>query len=543
MKYSLYFFLTLLISFQSYAKAIDIRQVRLAKAQSLMLAGEKERALQLIYHNIKGQSFHTDSYLYLARYYFDQKNFKKSFKIYYTAAKKLDSKKLTHTSFGTGLVPFLKRYRKPNREALKIYFEIAQAYYKLFKNQFFYGKYNNKVLLLAKKYFTITQYYQYKKGEALLYLAEIASSEKKHKKAIHLSREAKKALIKKPTQQEEEKAGQADILLGESLIRDGFTDAGTIHFRAIHHNTSPSESLKQYAAAYVDTLSKGFSSFKVSLGTTIKNNIHELTDTQLSEFKTNSDLTNTYGEQKGALQIYKVGGLVGRQLGNHWSTLLNGSFINEKATSKSAQKRDLRDLTLGAEIRYDNFRQAITRLKYSLNYLWTRPQKEAKLEKNAHAHTLTPEYSPTFKFGSLTFGLPITFSQKNNLSKNGFAGQVSFRPFWHNQYFESTFLTSLGRRSEGKELPDSTIFILSASNYSQINTKWSLLSTVEWSQYFNLQNTLDFAEAILTATFSYTFKKIKGLSWDIGIVQKERRRGDNAQISVSELTTGLSYNF
>ena len=545
MKKSLILIFLLGLVLPAYAVSVqEIQRVRLARAESFLQDGEDKKALRLIYANLKSKIPHIPTYLILARYYYDRSEISKSFKVYYSIIKRTHTPVIVSTGYSPNFEQLLNQVPRPSNDALKVYFEVAQKYWELYRDGRMDKEFREKVLIMSKKYFTVCQYYDYERVAVSTSLARIESIKSNPQQALKELKVANESNSKSLERSREKNQQEVELLMGETLLNEGRTDAGLLYLRSVYNSPSSSPALRQYAEGYLDALSKTYARVNFNYNINAETNMHKLTETQRSEFA-DSSLQDQYGVENGIVHENNIDLFLAKRWNNHWSTLFAGTLNIESASESTAKARDKRKVTLRADSKYENFDKAFIKLKYAYEMNWTRPTSESSLTHSTTTHSITPQYTYTLKSGLISYGLPIEMqssTDQGSISQYGF--EIGFRPFYRNRYFDFQATGEIGTKGEYlEESTSSTFFNLSGINQTLISDSWSLFSNLNYYSQSNQIESLSYSELSLSATFSYSFRAIKGLFGELGYSATQTGISNGENINNSSISGGLSYSF
>src|SRR5690606_17305593 len=140
----------------AFADETEMQEVRLAKAQLALAEGKDKEAMQLVSKNLNPQYFHRASYQFLIDYHLKKGSISKAFKVLYYMIGKLHDRRVLNARFDQNFTAFIASLGPPPREALEVYFAIAELYYQFYQKKIFKPEFNQRLLRLSEKYFSVT---------------------------------------------------------------------------------------------------------------------------------------------------------------------------------------------------------------------------------------------------------------------------------------------------------------------------------------------------------------------------------------------------
>ncbi|MBT3585366.1 MAG: hypothetical protein HN509_10710 [Halobacteriovoraceae bacterium] len=533
----------LLIFFSLSARAVSLREiqdVRLAKAELAQSDGNTKVALKLISKNLDRKNFHLDSYLFLAKYHLRIGNIPKGLRVYYFAIKRLHGKDIINIKIKGSIFKYLSQIEPPSREALKLYYTIAQTYFNIFEEGIYADKFGHQLLRLAHKYFQVCSYYRYSLPSTKLYIAQVRSHQDKHLSAVEYLIEAQDLFRELGEAENKSSLNKIDVLLGESLIKDGQAESGLIFLKGIYLDPKANSSLKQYANAYIDALATSYLAASFSFNRKLNTNIHEL-----SNFDLNQEFdSDTFIEKEAWVDSKNFNLFYNTSKWNNFSSVMVLNILDETTTNRDLRAKDLRSYSFGLDLKYDNLKKSLFKLKYSYNQLYLKDSAAGKLAKVSTSHNLTPQYIYTLKRGTLTYGIPVTSTYSGSQhaqTSEGFS--VSYTPFWHNKYLSPTFSFDYIREDEEDDSPDSNQFVLSISNHSAISDRHSFFTTFTFVANNNREDTTAYKESNLNWSYNYLVPWVKNLSLNATYDYRYRDNHVETATVVTLYSGGISYTF
>jgi hypothetical protein len=525
------------------APVSEIQEVRLAKIELALLDGDFQEAIQMLNKNLSSKNFHLPSFLFLGRYHYQKKDYSKAFRVFYFIIKKLHGhhgKQIITLTQADTITSDLKDLSPPTRETLKVYFEVAQLYLQLAEKKDFSDELNQQFLNLSAKYYQLCAYYRYSLPQTNYFLALVQGKRKKTQKAIDHYVEAKELFEKEKVSSNKEQIENIEFLLGDSLIKEGYIDAGTLFLKSLYLSPDANSSLKEYANAYLNALSADFLSFSVSYNFNYNNNINSLNSEGLESFDPDIQFSKDAVLQEKSFNAFYISSKFKR----NWNYLLFLSVAEEATNNEDLATNDSRSASLGMELKYDNLIKSVAKLTYNYSYSWFKSNSIDVFGKLSDAHTITPQYIHTLKRGTLSYKLPISIFNSSLTGSGlspGFA--ISYTPFWRNRWLSPTTTISYTLVDEGELIDNSTQYSLSASNHFGLSERLSIFAFASLIQNSNSDPENTFFQYSFNLSSSYQVKSVKGLSLNLSVAHTTTDEKIDGAINVFNVSTGLTYSF
>lgn len=519
----------------------EIQEVRLAKAELALLDGKEKKALGFINKNLSAKNFHLETFIFLGKYHLSKGKLTKSMKVFYYLIRKLHTSLLTDSYFDYTFLDKLQDAPVPSKKALEVYYMIALNYYNVYGEGIYNKKFNQSILYLAQKYFTISRYYQYNLALSNFYLAQIHSKENNTQDAVKRFVEARE-LFQEDTTVKPEQINQLDVLLGEALIRDGLNDAGSMFLKSVYLNPDSNASLKQYANSYLDALGDSYAAVTVSLTSKYDSNLHDLNDAELADF--DNSYKESLNSTSGLTMARTLNIFYSKKIAKNWSNITVFNFLDEVAADSKLKMKDVRSYSLGLDFKYDNLIKSAAKIKYNFSQIYLRDTAESKLEKSTTTHSITPQYIHSLKRGTITWGVPYEHTtQPDSTTQTKLGLSVSYSPYFSSKWISPTTNFEFSNAGEEAGAANSKVIEGSVSNHSLLSDSHSFFSSLSFTKNSNADPDLDYLEYDLDITYNFLIPFLKELYGSVTIERIDRSQSSSEHTASWLLNTGLSYTF
>ncbi|MFZ8933993.1 MAG: hypothetical protein ACO20H_13305 [Bacteriovoracaceae bacterium] len=547
------YILLFLVSFCVYAspEGDDIRglqELRLAKAELALSQGKERFALYLVGKNLSQKYFHLDSYLFLANYYLDQRRVAKAFRVYHYVIKKLHpkgGKRLLRAANVSSVEKEFETINRPSEGALAIYYTLGQVYFDVEEKGLFSQKFSKQLLLNAKKYFTITNYYEFQKSDSNFFLGSLNSRLKKYGEAINNLSTAKELYEQEQADSEDDRSTEIqniNFMLADALIREGHTDSGAIFLKGLYLNPSVSSSLKEYANSYLDALSTVYKIVTLSLGYTYDSNANLLSDEEREDFE---NLKGIYVSEDALFFTKNFNYFYSSEKIDNFSYVFFIDATEQTVNDERKYFLENRFLTLGSTLKWDTTHRLIFKMGYSFTRFLDKESRQGGFRTDSDVHEFSPEFVRTMKLGTLSLRFPVNLTLKKGGKTSMVKGvNASFNPFWKNLYITPTFSLTYNLYDDPISDESSTQTIFSTSNHLVFIKNLSTFLTFTYGSYSNETETINYNKEITwNLDFSYVFKKWDNFSATYRFSKIDRRKEDGDEIDSTQHIFRLSINF
>jgi hypothetical protein len=534
--------LPLFLSPMVFADSITDKQNDiLVNAREALTTGNSKLSMRILKQNLSKTNFHLDSYLFLANYHFDNKIFSKGFKVYHYIIKILHTKKLVSSPKITDIETICDQVAKPSEEALEIYARLGQKYFELADSDVFTEEFSNFLSLRSLKYYKIINYYKYSEAETKYMLAVLHNRLENFQISYDNLLDSKDSYLDSLDVESKSQVENINYMLGDNLIRSGFSDAGALYLNSILSSPSSSKSLKEYASSYLDSLSDSFLSFAVTIEKTYNNNINRLTN---SSFELFDDYSSILISKADWSEVLSFNAFYNSKKHGHWSYFIYGDFKNETMSNKALSDKDSRTFSTSFEAKYDNFKKTILKLNLSWNYSYYKESANLSFSKYSNLFSIAPSLVYMTTRGSLTAkgSLAITDSISGEVLAERTVS-ITYQPFWKSRWFSFSYSLEYGKVQEESKAQASKKYYLSFSNFSTVSDNHSLFFSFYLTTNNNKRASLAYRELNLSFSHSYLVPWINGLTLGLNANYEYNIPRSSDKVRVLEYGASLSYNF
>ncbi|MDH5581261.1 MAG: hypothetical protein OEY33_05095 [Bdellovibrionales bacterium] len=546
------YILVLLLSFSVAASSESednrgMQELRLAKAELALSQGKDRFALYLVGRNLSQKNFHLDSYLFLASYYLKERRVAKAFRVYHYVIKKLHpkgGKRLLRAANVATVKMEFETVNRPSDEALAIYYTLGQTYVDIEEKGYFSQKFTRQLLLNAKKYFTITNHYDFQKSDSNFFLGSVNSRLEKYGEAIS------NLTMAKELYEDEENTGEQrsteiqniNFLLADALIKEGHTDSGAIFLKSLYLSPGVSSSLKEYANSYLDALSTVYKIVTISLGYTYDNNVNQLSDEDRENF---DELRGFYVAEDALFFTKNFNYFYSSEKKGRFSYVFFVDATEQTVNDERKYSLENRVLTLASTLKWETVHHLIFKTSYSFTRLFNKESRQGGFNRDSDLHEISPELVWSTNSGTVGLKVPITYEIKKgeslSLSKKGV--NFNFNPFWKNPYITPTFNLSYNLYEDPSTDEQSKQTVFSASNHLVFIKNLSAFLTFSYGTFTTTETINYNKEIIWNLDFSYVFKKYDNFSATYRFSSSDKRKESGDEIDNIQHIFKLSINF
>lgn len=521
----------------------ELQEVRYAKAELAMLDGNDEEAIKILKNNLSLKSLHLPSFMMIADYHFRRRNFSKGMRVYHYLIKKLHSDLVMKSTVVEGIGELIDDLPAPSQEVRGLYFRVGMEYYRMSENPDFDVQMRKKMLIYAEKYFNVCEFYKFNIPQTKYMLGIIKNRKEDFFNSIKYLADAKELLKDLPDDQRGADLFNLDYLMGDNLVRAGFSDSGSLYLKSVYQSKNADNSLKDYASTYLNALNQEFFSISLRMSYGYNSNIEGLTKSEQAlrdRFSSSFPyIKDAYFSGWGVNSFYNS-----KKLG-HWIFLLYGDVDSKNMKNKNQSTNDERTITGSLEAKYDNFQKSTFKTSLTYAYSMYRADENLSMEKLSNFYSIQPSYIYTLKRGIITYRAPLNITQsitEGNLYSYGLG--ISYSPFIKNKYWGLSYSLDFSRSEEGASYPKSANYSLGATNNSSFDDQNSLFTTFSYTSNSNALESLIYSSYSLNFSYTLTFKKIRGLSLSLslGYESTDYKTKDQPILS-TEVIGGMSYSF
>lgn len=539
---------TYLLSISAFGlTAKEAQDIRYAKAMSLINSENEDKGISLLRRNLR-PPFHYKTSLFLARHFYEKKEFTKSFRLYQHILKNTFDETIIEFTYNPELkgqlTKKLNKIPKPHPEALLTSFEFAEKFFEVYQEKIFPEEFLKSLLNLSEKYFTICAHYKLFPAPTHVYLSKIATIRGNDSQAIELLAFAKSELKKNPDDQLGLKEEDIDLLLSEAFARVGQIETSTSLLRSLYSKDNLSPSTSQYAKTFLKELNTSYFNATFTYQIKRRQNIYQLEESEYNSFEGNRRQKERLKDKDGIIHYRHLNFYMNKQINQDLSFKGGIDYTNEKAFTNGLPGTTSDQLSFNLGVNKYRGNDSYYSLEYEFSRLGGRRLENLFVIQSRRHHTFTPGYYWNTVESQWKWSLPIEFeSYEGERSATGLSIALTYSPIIKSEFWSPEVYGNLGRRSEGDLLPSSLFFQVGASNFNEIDDKLGLLSFLDFYKNSNSDASLDFSELTLDAVLSYKYPKIKGLSLEFEIVWRRRSYGTGEVIPMNDIGLGATYNF
>lgn len=519
-------------------------EVRYAQAELALLDQQPMEALRLLKENLKPGELHMPSYQLLINIYLSQGENAKAFKVMYFLVRRLhpvDGTRILGLGYVDNIREHLSEISPPRREALELYFMIAQQYYRLAEQGKFTNEYRAQLYELSAKYFLICDYYKYSLPQTNYFLGVVQSRRRQHQDAITRLIEAKELFAKDDFEGDKPSAQNINFLIADNLVREGYRDAGTLYLNSIYLEPEADESLRQYSKSYLDNLAANFSLISVGLSYNIRQNPYRFQDTFLENY---TQFQEILGEKNGASVAKSAGYFFSSKRYGHMVYSFRANLREDLYNDSLHWRLDSRLLTGALELKYDNLRRSLLKVSYTHTHIMTRPDEDKDFKSSSTDHALNIEYVHTLKRGTLSYRLPLSLRERKNLEDLMTKGLgLSYVPFYRTRWLAPSFSLDYSLAEESDDVRDTRRLRGSISNHIRFSQIVSTFIFASYTQTSHAEERFSSNELSFNLYTNVLLRFIRNLSANFSVSRTLADTKDDDKISTLTLTTGLNYSF
>lgn len=521
----------------------ELQEVRYAKAELAMLDGHEDEALQILKKNLSPKALHLPTYFMIADYHFRRRNVSKGMRVYHYLIKKLHSDRVLKSVVVDGIGDLIDDLSAPSQEVMTIYFRMGMEYYRMSENPDYQPTFRKKMILYAEKYFNVCNFYKFNLPQTKYMLGIIKNRKEDFFNSIKYLADAKDLLKELPNDERQADLFNLDYLMGDNLVRAGFSDSGSLYLKSVYLSKNADKSLKDYASTYLNALNQEFFSLSLRTSYGYNSNIESLTE---SEQALRDRFSSSFPYIKDAyFSGWGVNSFYNSKKYGHWGFLLYGDIDSKNMKNKSQSTNDERTITASVEMRYDNFKKSTFKTSFTYAYSMYRADENLSMEKLSNFYSIQPSYIYTLKRGIITYRIPFNITQsisEGNLYSYG-AG-VSYSPFIKNKYWGLSYSVDYSRSEESSTSAKSTNYSLGATNNTSFDDQNSLFTTLNYTSNNNVDEDLIYTAYSIDFSYTLTIRKISGLSLNLSLsYDSTKYKSKDEPILATEVVGGMTYSF
>ncbi len=323
------------LSFSIYSQTVNqVLELRLSKAKLLASQNQKRSAYKLILKNLEQEQVHPESYYFLSEMYLNSSQVRRSFQVLYLLIKKQHKNSFLNTPLS-----MINFENTPSQNALLTYYKIASQFLTEAQEGVYPKIFKIKLLLLAKKYYTVVENFDFRISSTKAQLGKIFLQLNENDSAIQKLLEAKNSLSednKSIFKTEDLTKEEINLLIGQSLIKEGQIEAGKLYLRQVTLSDNSSNSLVDYSTSIQSLLDEDYIDLDFSYLVRSSSNILDYKDSQLTSLKT----TNPDISESGVYHNRNINIIMNKNLFKKWVVKANFSYSDKVATDKKMVIRE-----------------------------------------------------------------------------------------------------------------------------------------------------------------------------------------------------------
>lgn len=534
------FILVVLWSITAWSNVVEMQEVRLAKAQIALAQGQDKEALEFISKNLNPSHFHRASYQFLVDYHLQNGKASKALKVLYYMAGKLHDKRVLTARFDKNFKKYLSTLGAPSRDALEVYFAIAEFYFELYNKKSFKKDFDARLLSLSQKYFEVAQYYRFDLPLTKIFLGKIYSEKENYHIALEQFMDAKELFKEEYKLDDDKGLEDVNLLIGTTMLQGGLLDPGSLYLRSVYFSSDTNNSTKALAQEYLNVLTYSFISATAKYTYGMNSNIYELNEFQLENY---SNVESSFGPKDGTSS--KLSGTLFYnypQLTSSLSALFLSSFSQETYTHELHHNRNERIFTIGSELKYDALDKAIPKFRYYLTLNYNPIDNVEDFQKSSQTHYLEAAYIRTIKSGSLSYSIPLSLtSYASGSSEKSLGAVISYTPFWINKLFSPSISLAFYNREEPVIEDKSTRVDLSGGVQSEWNEHFSTFSNLVLRTNNNSNRFHDYKEYEFLVNGTWAWQWGLSIGADLSWRQRDFSQVSKLNVWTTSMNLALTY--
>tara|TARA_R110002072_G_scaffold534_3_gene3641 strand:- start:5761 stop:7374 length:1614 start_codon:yes stop_codon:yes gene_type:complete len=523
------------LSFSIYSQTVNqVLELRLSKAKLLASQNQKRSAYKLILKNLEQEQVHPESYYFLSEMYLNSSQVRRSFQVLYLLIKKQHKNSFLNTPLS-----MINFENTPSQNALLTYYKIASQFLTEAQEGVYPKIFKIKLLLLAKKYYTVVENFDFRISSTKAQLGKIFLQLNENDSAIQKLLEAKNSLSednKSIFKTEDLTKEEINLLIGQSLIKEGQIEAGKLYLRQVTLSDNSSNSLVDYSTSIQSLLDEDYIDLDFSYLVRSSSNILDYKDSQLTSLKT----TNPDISESGVYHNRNINIIMNKNLFKKWVVKANFSYSDKVATDKLQENGDKRDLLFNFEVGVHESSTSTIKLRYE--YESNYRKLNSSFTKNYSISKIIPTWIKASDTATFVIRAPFESYTFLNSSASGTGLTLGYSPFKKSQYWNPFYFVGYRSIPESNQTSSSS-FLAGVSNLSILNENWNFVTSFDLENRGNELESLSYLEFNFKGLFSYRFKRFKSLRLDTGLKYISRAHADNDNLSQYELILGMGYTF
>lgn len=504
--------------------ASNVQRLRLAKAKSLINQEKVKEGLSLVLKNLEESDYHFESYKFIADYYIEKNQIKIAFELLYNGIKKIHKDHLLLID-PNKIMEKLKTITSIDTEALGLYFYIGKKYFEVSQSSLFSIEFNQKLLLMSKKYFTISEHFNYSKSSSFFYMGMIEKQNDNSSKAKDYLYKAFETYdhvdIHKISQD------QLYFELGESLMQNGFSIPGFLYLKKVILSEEKTE-FDEYTLKTIENIDSSFLEVLFRYKLTSSSNILGVNDNL---------------KERGNLQTPSFLIFYNRPWNTKWTNTASFNWSSSNPINPDFKSAQTQDISYKLETQYKGLSDAIINLDISQNHLFERATNTSPLKVFKTMTNFSPSYSFIYKNALIKLNTHMTqtnYEQGASGTNLGIGAQ--YASFINTDPSSYTYEVNLKQYLE-EDGSNSLITSFIIDNSYIYNEQLSFYSLLDISFASNQSPVNSRNVVFLSLKGIYKLKYIKDLNLELSLSRNTERYKNADRIATMEASAGFSYRF
>lgn len=524
------------------------QDIRFSKAKLYLVQNQESKAMALFKKILSGP-FHYDAEIFLARYFYEQKVFTKSFRLYQHILKEQFNKAIVNHPYShknrSKFDTVLKKINRPSPRTLSTIFELAEKYFEAYTFRYLPEEFQKSILNLSQKYFHISDFFNIHPATTKFYLSKIYLIRKDNNGAIQKLKETQEAFTKAPDRAMEMGLKEEDIKvhLAEAFAKEGFEDSSTLILLGLRSRENLSQQNRHYVSNYLKQLRKSFIRTTFSYMIKSKGNINQLGSEDYENFD-QLENQNDLGKKDSLAHSGRFHLYYHRRIDDNKDFSLNGTYQKETPLSSNVEKPASDQYTLDANFKFHSTDNRFWSLSYQYSGLSGRELDTLINFQAKSKHTFSASHIWVDHLSKWILTVPLEKrTTQTNRSTTSLATSLEYIPYIRMSWLNPSIYGSLGRRSEGEELESSFFVQLGAENTYKIKdiVLWSL--GADYYLNSNSSQLINYSEFSLSNNFRYALKDYPGFVVDGEVLWRNRSNDIVGSIQTFDLGVGITYSF
>jgi len=513
------------------------QDIRFNKAKIHIHQGSTKEAFLLLNQNLKGP-FHLDTVYFLVEYYYEKKQYLKSYRYLRVLANNALSPELKKIKFTpSNKEEYLNRIRKisPLKTSdYSILQYVSNKLYDFYLKKSISSEYLPFILSLAQKYLLICYAHDHRIIDTNYALSKIAVTRNDIPNAIFYILEAYEKLHSKQEIEHVVSSTELQTVLAEILIKDGLAETGALIMRSASLDKNISPELREYLQTYSDTIKKAFFNVIYDYQLKMKSNILQVSDLEESLGAQNTSALNHHNH----FNIYYQ-----TQLNRKYSLIGGMDIVNESSLSSSVSEANF--TSISTDLKLKKYKSGNTLSSFNARFdilsgrdlpSLTQIQERSQQVFSYERFWLTPH-------GKWQYVLPFYMKQYSQRNSMALASGVVYESFNSSRWWRLKYQGNMGLQLEGESLGTTLFLDLNISNQSKISKKMNLQSLFSLYKQFNSNDFLNYQQMAFGFYLDYIPSGWKSATLFSSLEFKNRSFTNDTTYQMLDLNIGFKYNF